>query len=396
MILSDLHAYDARFAVKLNAAAPSPSSPGKPSWLDFSNGDSIGRHPIDSFLQLIQEKAIRADVLIVPGDICDRANGDALDQAWHALESVRAALYADTVIATAGNHDLDSRYRANSYDPTAALKALTPPFPVSNPSARADFWAYHMADLTVQSTRFLVINSCAFHGGAPSEIDHGRISPEALALLRQAVRQPSSAEQNVVICHHHPHPMPSNISDCDDRMLNGEGLLDCLDESPDDWLVIHGHRHIAHIAYAAGSAGSPTVLAAASAAVRLDPRLATVTRNQAHLVTLAPAAEPAERRGLIESWNYTPSVGWQSAGDDLGLPHLCGFGYRGSMRALAKSLAAAVAWNGGPLSWSEVVLSVPEIQFLTPRDFRRVRDCASALGIQLLRSPGAGYEAASI
>jgi hypothetical protein len=178
-------------------------------------------------------------------------------------------------------------------------------------------------------------------------------------------------------------------------MLGGERLLDALDCSANQWLVIHGHRHSAQLLYAGGSSNSPAVLAAGSVAVRLDPPLATTTRNQAHLVTIRPAISETELYGIVNSWNYSPFLGWQIASDDGGLPRQCGFGFRGSLNELAEAIADAIRTHGGPMSWSELILACPMVQYLTPRDFDRLRSQISRKGVQLVATDD-HYEAASL
>lgn len=392
LVLSDLHAYDERFLVAAGASAPM-SSPGKPSWLDYSDRQGIDTDPILSLLQLISNKHIRAEFLVVPGDICDKANGDALRQAWSELERIRTTIGARATIATAGNHDLDSRYRANAYDAKEALLTLAPNFPVVEPIARAEFWGYAVSQTTLGDTRFVVVNSCAHHGGATNEIYHGRISPIALNKVKEILAAPTSATIHVLVCHHHPYPFPGDMGGPDDRMYDGETLLDALDQSEYDWLVIHGHRHMARLLYSGGSTNSPVVLAAGSMSVRLSPHLTTRTRNQAHLVTIRGSTS-GELRGNVESWNYTPYVGWATATDDAGLPHQCGFGYRGSVRELASKALIHVREHGGPMTWRDLMVRCPDLAYLTPRDFDRFKKSALRVGLAFVPSADGSIEAA--
>jgi 3',5'-cyclic AMP phosphodiesterase CpdA len=398
LVLSDLHAADDRFELSVSRRAPrsrSRSPETRASWLNYADRFEDARDPIRSLIRLIEAEEIRADHLVVPGDICDKANGAALKLAWQELESVRSELGASTTIATAGNHDLDSRYRANTYDPRAELLQLAPEFPVTNVLARANFWAYGVAALVLGHIRFVVLNSCTAHGGQQSEIDHGRLSQVALDQLRMILSQPTAASLHVLVCHHHPHPLPLGNVGQDDRMVDGEVLLEVLDDSDLDWLIVHGHRHMARLTYAGGSAASPAVLAAGSAAVALDPPLSTRTRNQVHLVTLH-SSSGAPMRGTVDSWSYSPACGWEQASDDGGLPRRCGFGVRGNLHGLAGQLQQAISAAAGPLPWSEVLQVCPEIQFITPRDFQRLLRHAQALGVQLVQTAPSVYEASPL
>ena len=93
-VVSDLHAIDSRFTHGLSATAPTSSSPGLASWLDYADRAELHRDPMHSLLALVGERHVRADYLVVGGDICDRANGAALEFAWAELEQLRMALGA--------------------------------------------------------------------------------------------------------------------------------------------------------------------------------------------------------------------------------------------------------------------------------------------------------------
>jgi hypothetical protein len=384
-VLSDLHAHDERFATPLGHAAPE-TSPGKPSWLEYSGRAPSERDPILSLLKLIQDANISAQFLLIPGDICHKANGDALRSAWDDIDRIRDALGADATIATAGNHDLDSRYRAHPYDPRNALQNLSPTFPLTNDDANAAYWGFGISQIAYGETRFVIVNSCAFHGGAPAELEHGRISPIALERLSAMLAAGPDMPLNVLLCHHHPYPIAGIGYGRDDRMMDGETLLDILDSSEFSWLVIHGHRHAARILYAGGSAYSPVVLAAGSASIRLSPPLSVMTRNQAHLLTVVATPGSIDINGVVDTWNYNPLLGWEPASRDGGLPQRCGFGHRGSLSALADQIGNTVRSNGGPMLWERLITLHPEAQYLTPRDFDRLKACLVSAGVSLVES----------
>jgi 3',5'-cyclic AMP phosphodiesterase CpdA len=392
LVLSDIHAEDSRFLVPIGANPPA-TSPGQASWLNYGNRLTPSQDPILSLQDLISATNLRADFLVVPGDLCDKANGAALRLIWTDLERIRVAIGATATIATAGNHDLDSRFRANAYDPTAGLLGLSPPFPVTEP-ARARFWAYGISEVISGDVRFVIHNSCAYHGGASGEIDHGRISPYTLGLLKAMVSEPSSSVINVFLTHHHVFPFPRAEPDKDDRTIDGESIIEMLDASGNNWLLIHGHLHAARLLYAAGSASSPVILAAGSTSVRLAPPLATSTTNQLHLLTVS-ADGFGDLHGVVDSWTYRPYIGWEVSATGAGLPHRCGFGYRGSLDALVNPIASSVTSNNGPVSWVELVKDVPQIEYLTPRDFELLQLKATQKGFALVPA-STMYEAAAL
>src|SRR5882724_3087313 len=101
LVLSDLHADDKTFDEPLVNALPT----SRASWIDFSDTAGSPRDPLATLEQTIRQHQIRADFVLVPGDICDRANGKALRLAWSRLHAVAALVGGAEVIATVGNHD---------------------------------------------------------------------------------------------------------------------------------------------------------------------------------------------------------------------------------------------------------------------------------------------------
>src|SRR5205823_184468 len=118
-ILSDLHAYD-RLKV----------SESPPSYLCINDPETeLTQHPIGGLLNLIKgPPEISADILICCGDLCDKARPAGISYTWEKLHRLREELKADRLIATPGNHDVDSRFGYNDYDAKGFLQTLEPPF----------------------------------------------------------------------------------------------------------------------------------------------------------------------------------------------------------------------------------------------------------------------------
>lgn len=396
-VISDIHALDSRFIVQLASTAPKVSA-GARGWLDYANRDA--HDPLRTLRALIDREDIRADYIVCPGDVCDQANGDALRQAWTEIDDIRRATGADATIAATGNHDVDSRYRHHTYDPKDALRQLVPAFPVTDLTSHAQYWAYGVSEFAHGETRFVIVDSCAFHGlghDTSSEIQHGRISNTALERLRAIVNEESTYRLNVLVCHHHVLPVANSSNDLDDRMIRGDHLLEILDESPDHWLLIHGHRHAGKLTYSSGNNKSASILSAGSAAVRLDPALATHFRNQVHLVEVAAAKIAGGGiRGTVRTWDYIPYSGWEKASGG-GLPANCGFGYRGDTAILAQQIASVVTSYGGPVGWTELCSHCTEIRFLTPGAIKQLtRELRKYHRIGLSEISNSEFEAAEI
>lgn len=373
LILSDIHAGDSSFTPPLSAGAPGIRLGGS-SWIDFADESRRPVDPLSTFDTLISQEDLQADYLVVPGDICERANGKALNETWRILQLIARSVGAVEIISTVGNHDLDSRFRTSSYDPRSTLRSLRPLFPSANQTEHDAYWANNFAVLHRDHVRFVIVNSCAFHETSNTEIDHGRITQEALTDLQGALSESSEAFAfNILICHHPPYPFPMGHVSVQDHMVNGENLAYLLDRREETWLLIHGHRHVGRVSWGPGENTSPFILSAGSFGVTIPAEHNLHVRNQAHLIELHTDVCPeVPLGGLIRSWDYTVDVGWGVAMPLDGLPAECGFGYRGQARPIATRVAQIYAESRGPVNWADVRSRVDEIAFLGPQGLNAV------------------------
>ena len=363
-VASDLHAYD------------NCGRRPEPSHLRISHPeDQPGKHPIAGLVKLIvEDEKLSADLLLCPGDLGDQVEIAGIKYAWEKLHQVGLKLGAGLVTATAGNHDLDSRYIKGSFDPKETLQALDPPFPLPDEVRNNMYWSRHFAVTEGNSYRLVILNSSAYHGEKPNEINHGRVAFATVSHLRRNLESLTPKPVNVLLCHHHPQPLSEFHDDKDyDGMINGESLLDFLGSGTiGRWIVIHGHKHHPKVTYSSGGGASAVVLSAGSLCVSLYPELRTLVRNQFHLVSI-PIDEISRSAlvGRIQSWDWAPGDGWAPAGDRSGLPSLCGFGFRGDPLLLADRIAQSLTVE--KLAWHELCRKVPEIEYVIPNDLVAVK-----------------------
>src|SRR5579863_2023126 len=104
-VMSDLHVYDEIVDGE------------SPSWLSTST--PRGRddhHPISALRVLIKRELPKADLLLCPGDLGDKARPSAIQYAWECVHEIARVLNPALVAATTGNHDCDSRYEHTDFD----------------------------------------------------------------------------------------------------------------------------------------------------------------------------------------------------------------------------------------------------------------------------------------
>lgn len=360
-VLSDLH------------AAPRVSDPKGTEVKLYSDADNFSQHdnPLSSLYELIERDELTADFVICPGDMTNRADGGALRFVWSKLHDLRERLGALQVIATVGNHDVDSRGHDTGTIPRESLMRLIPRFPISDDSLADHFWAHGYFLTTVGRVRFLVLNSSWLHEHR-DELERGAITSYTLEKLRKDLHAQESAEFNVAVCHHHPH-VHSELDLGGDIMLNGQQLLDTLSGNG-SWLVIHGHKHHPKIELAQGDFQQPIVLACGSFSGRLEGPNATVSRNYFHMVQLEQFGEEAELRGIITSWNWVSGFGWRSYGNSNGtFPSRVGFGFEGNPRNLAGLVAKSMG-SHQLKKWRDMLTLQPDLAHLTPRKLAALCD----------------------
>lgn len=368
-VMSDLHA-DRRIPGTSGAAPPMESH------LDVDMSEAnVSQHPIRALESLIDAQSLRADLLICPGDITHKAKPEPLQYAWRRVHDIGKKLGVSAVVATAGNHDVDSRYAYNDHDARGMMQGLVPLFPLSDPSANDHFWARHYVVLERDKYRLVILNSSAYHGGEPEEIKHGRVARRTIDALRsdivEAQQKNKGTVLNILVCHHHPQRHPGVSIPDYEAMVLGPDLLELLGSGDlGRWLVIHGHKHNPRLTYAGGTASSAVVFSAGSFSVVLYPELQNRARNQFYILEAFPDDVPTQGVvGLGRAWDFVPGQGWVPAGAGSGLPAHFGFGSRIDPNVWASRLAA----GGAPFrEWSDVVVEFPDLQYVLPSDLRAI------------------------
>ena len=376
-VLSDLHAFCSDAQQEVNG-----KKPPAPSLIDFS---SLSRKPktdpLVGFVELFQsESELRPDVIILAGDLGDKADTQAIRSVWDELGKLSTDIGVRMLLATCGNHDLDTRHKQNKFDPRGFLRTLDPGFPYPNQpfhrENQLEYWAENFTIVEEDDFRILNINSCAFHGfgeKAEPELEHGRISDITLDEIEKRLSECVSEaphKQNICLFHHHIKPISTDDFEDSSIMKGAERLLQMLSRVEfGEWFIIHGHRHRSSL-FCAGGNSAPIVLSCASFAATRSGDEHNPTPNQFYLVELDKfeSGEFARVTGNIQSWSWTSGIGWQSKTSiPGGLPVKTGFGYRGYIPNLAQEIEKKLT-TVSRLSWSELLEHFPDVGRLMPSD----------------------------
>lgn len=368
LVISDAHFFSPQYFRYVVNGGNQVDPPSRLS-TEIALGDRKA-NPFFALMQLARAKSIAADALVCCGDLTTCADPTAMNLAWLMLHRLSHSLSAGEPIMTAGNHDIDSRFKTSTASPNRALRFLDPPFPTADPSAAASYWAngYCIID-RAPSARVVLVNSCSLHGYATEsarQLDHGFIPEEMLANLSEDLKSRPLANINLLVCHHHPIEIELPAEDRS-VITNGDELISLLKNmSPPGWLVVHGHRHLPKVHYASGDANSPTIFSAGSLAANLHLGIQGRAANQFYVIDIEGSGSGL--RGWYEAWTWDQHEGeWRKGQDTAAIAGQGGFGYRPDAIAAARDIARLVPKaSGSAISWRKVEELVPDFKFLMP------------------------------
>lgn len=372
-VLSDIHAGEPEHGDTFVVAEPPDSRPNE--------------NPLRDLLLFSERRGLKADLLLCPGDLGNRAHAVGRMYGWNALQQLGTSFGA-SVVATVGNHDVETR--TSAADQAQLLKTLSPPYPVDDPTAVSAYWqdGYYLDD-SDSRYRILNLNTCAdfppFPGPDPTPdqldqhrllVERGSVSQQRLAAIEASLAGLDEKPVNIALMHHHPveHARHDLFKDGYGPAANGEKLLDVLESSSHcgRWLIVHGHKHIPNFTVDGGSAHSPMVLCAASVGGHLWQPIAAVARNQFHIIEfdVDRVLGLPITRGRVRSWAWSFGNGWAEAPPTTGLPAEFGFGALQDAKDLADQVRADLVDSGAEfMRWAEIAERYPGVRYLGPRDF---------------------------
>jgi len=327
------------------------------------------------------------DLIITPGDLSNRAEPAGTNYVWRMLNEIAERSPNCKILATAGNHDVDSRYQNNTYCPKDALLQLNPEFPcvtnikcfshTGDQERQLWFWARNYYIYSHPKCRIICLNSTAYHGqGRDDEFEHGRISSFTLESIKQSIQRDASIrleagvkppDINLFLCHHHLQK-EGGIDDPDESAMIGAHALSAFLETGDygRWMVIHGHRHVGRL-YQSGGTGGPYIFSSASFGAKPNEEVYNFS-NQAHIIELDFESMKQHNlfpAGKISSWTWIRGgLGWvQMKSKAPGMPPITQFGFRGNIDDFAKKIGDLCLELDG-IKWEAVLSKFPELIFL--------------------------------
>lgn len=357
LILSDLHCHSlARETTSSFLVAGGLRSPSR-------------RHPVQSLLDQFRTEAGSLDALLCPGDLADKICQTGFQHAWFALREIAAELSIPILVASLGNHDVDSRNEDDEPDPFIVAQNAHPTFPLADGSKRTDYFHAGVAVIDLGGEGQIILLNTVIDHFTEGSAKRGTFDEKRIEILRQALEGLPRSKVRIAVLHHHVALHSSPVIGDVDVLETGDQITDVLGEFGIN-LVVHGHKHHPRARYVDTSSGRLFVLGAGSFSAYLTGALATRTRNVFHVVEIAPSGGGGTVHGIVKTWEWQSGEGWRPATlQSASFPHLSGFGSISSVSELAAILTElAPASAGWSISPNTVLSAAPELPFLTPNE----------------------------
>jgi len=403
-VISDVHAH-------MNAM-DSTSGKDIPSWVTPKAPSNSRQNPLADLKPLIAANNLRADILLCPGDIADKADDAAMNYAWAELNAIALELGSSALVGAVGNHDLHSRGAPGlpagsgvpgNPSPSVSIRQLTPQFPLKDEEEARRYWADYVAVHSDEHCRIVTLNSCASHGyisEGDDEYKKGRFSHEAEVKLKALIEKTDQRLINILLTHHHPQQVSDYQFVDNSTMIRGDRLIHLLGSGDHgSWMIVHGHRHVANFQLAPGDVDRPYVFSAGSVGVIHSPiHYPDRPTNQFYMIEFdlkKIADEGSGLFGTLMAWDWHFGKGWKPASDECRVPSRSGFGNRTAIASLAKKVHEHIVGSAQEnaqgvvkaLPELEVAASVPEILYLMPSERTKFKGQLETLGIGLSRDP---------
>lgn len=346
----------------------------------------VNQHPVAALLKMLQESSVTADYLVMLGDLTNKVDIQGLISGWGFIEEIATALKAKDIIVTVGNHDIDIRSTHKMGNPNFIAQKFHPHFPYTDSDNNRRFWSDGYVILRPRDEVCFVIINSTHSNVSDIDVKRGSVSDAIIDAIDSEMTS-CPADLKIMVCHHHPLLHTDVGWSIDHIMVNGERLV-ALAEKHKFALFLHGHKHYPRMTKSGGTCGLPVpVFAAGSFSAKFKGNLATVTRNQFHLIEFFRTS-PAQ--GAIRSWEYGIADGWVKTGyRSSRFPELTGFGFQGCVFDLSIKIAELYKTAGQPiLPWTDVEANISEVRYLSPVELVSLADSlASSASLQFEPDP---------
>ncbi len=354
---------------------------------------------VNKFIDFINSENIKADYLIIPGDITGRADPLEFELASNVIIQIGNALNIpeEKFIFVPGNHDKDwNVLRPGEEDSTGVRTAQM------YQSIKHDKWIFNrilersdhcmLSENCLAIWKFddLVVVGCnsSWHDNGNSRIHHGLVKEDSLSWLDRELTKIDSLNQKikVFLVHHHPIQYSNHIPDQSDHsiMTNAGNLLDLLNKYKFD-MLLHGHKHVPHFRGEVVNSGFPLIiLGAGSFSCQLDYSYSGHASNLFHLLEVDGRDEKTNCiSGCLKNWSFLCGHGWQPSSKHDGIISKIGFGTHTTPNEIKHKLLPIIQRilkKYDFVKWADLVDEIPEYEYLHPE---RISEVLKEIGADL-------------
>jgi 3',5'-cyclic AMP phosphodiesterase CpdA len=395
VVLSDLHTGTASIAQDFTLG-------------DSTNGVKLGY--LDDFKAIVEKENIKADYLIVPGDITHRAEHLEFELAALNIQKCAEILNvpAENIFFVPGNHDShwdSEKDSTEKGEPANLVIASKYRYIANNPffksiKARAITGSFYEEPFFTfwsdDKTNIIGVNSAVFdtydkkpHHGSVRQVDLNKLEA---AILKYKIN--TSEKVNILVLHHHPitHPdLPFESADLS-MVQNASQIMELSTKYNFDF-VIHGHKHIPRLQLFMDAYQHPVnVFCAGSFSARIDDRFFQGVPHTFHVIEVDEFCPTYNTpQGVVKSWFHYTGHGWITHESPNGIPHTEFFGNRMDKLKLTSELEAIIKDKlsiTNAVRWSEIIKINEDIRY-SPRKLldQIISDLASKLDFVVYDTP---------
>lgn len=321
-------------------------------------------HPVENLEQLIKKDKLKTDLTLCPGDFTNKSDKQGFISGWNYVIEINKCLKSKEIIATLGNHDVDSYEKVSNYNLEIA-KGIKKGFPLIKEHERDVFWSKGCVFVERKNYRVLVINSAHFHYNK-SNAESGKVDFNLLDYVKEYLDEKKDDKIKIALTHHQPIEHSTFDVDIDDKIINGKKLLELLGEYKFD-LFIHGHKHDPLLEYYTTSKNNFKIPIFSSGSFSATSnQIFTGKKNNFHIIEMIKHGN-SPSLGRIKTWTFMVKNGWKIVQDDAGFHPFTGFGFSDNVKTLADNIIKCVG-EEKIYDWSDIVKNYPEVEYLIPSE----------------------------
>lgn len=311
------------------------------------------------FLDFVSQASIRANYLLIPGDITSSCQSAEIDAASDFLAEIAVAMEVpeQCIAWVPGNHDVDWAVLQVPQSPEIRWQQRYDPwrhggklFATAQPQAGTILDPPFVGAWTAGQLSIVGYNS-ACQDRPETTVHHGVFKPEHLPALDALASElgTGAAQVRVFMVHHHPvaqrFAVPGAGQEDFSLLQNARSMLHALRQWNFD-LLVHGHAHQPSFEVQQIDGGNPiAVLGAGSFCGQLPGEWHGSINNVFHLIHIdGRHPETGHVVGCVRTWAFYPGHGWLPSREPAdGMEHREPFGWYPPGSLLADRLRVAVS-----------------------------------------------------